>query len=186
MTRLCGVSKPKHHVGSFEMSERFRDRVFLDDFGGDRNLMDALSRSLHPLARRLAFVCPVSERSVVIATIGVSVPSLDLSLDLGRFRLPGSRRRIRCAHFRSLLGYLFAQDVDDGDAGFACCRRLCRLLDDGRKTSSASCSCWSLRHLVSVTYPKLSSVIRASSSCLSSRANHAVVFVGSSGDMPTI
>ena len=26
------------------MSERFRDRVFLDDFGGDRNLMDALSR----------------------------------------------------------------------------------------------------------------------------------------------
>ena len=35
---MCGVPKPKHHVGSFEMSEICRDRVFLD-YGGDPNLM---------------------------------------------------------------------------------------------------------------------------------------------------
>ena len=51
---------------------------------------------------------------------------------------------------------------------------------------STSCSCWSLRHLASVTYFMLLSVIRTASNCLFSRANHAVVFVGSSRDMLTI
>ena len=107
--------------------------------------------SLHPFARRLALVRPVSERSMVVAEVEVS-RSLSRSFSWSRPVTPsrfGSQPRtklaLRRAHFRSQLRYLFAQGVDDGKSGFACCLGLCRLLDNGRQTRCVPVALWDPR-----------------------------------------
>ena len=115
--------------------------------------------SLHPFARRLTLVRPVSKRSVVVAEVGVS---RSLSRSFSWFRPvtpsrfgspPRTKLALRRAHFRLQLRYLVAQGVDDGKPGFACCLGLCRLLDNGRQTRCVPVVLWEILVYL-VSYPQ--------------------------------